>query len=80
MEVEGDVMVVFSFVRMAFVELFSALKIIGKILLFLPLVLFSLLMVPIAFVELFTVDLGVLLILLLSKEDGPKDFLDYLNL
>ena len=69
----------FTFVRMAWEEIFSSLITFGKILMFTFLVIFSILIFPFAFIEFFTIDIMVFLFLLLSKNDSPKDFIDFIK-
>ena len=69
----------FAFVRMAWEELFSSLITFGKILTFPFLAIFSILISPFAFIEFFTIDIMVFLFLLLSKNDSPKDFIDFVK-
>lgn len=69
----------FTFVRMAWDEIFSSLITFGKILMFPFLVIFLILIFPFAFIEFFTIDIMVFLFLLLSKNDSPKDFIDFIK-
>lgn len=69
----------FTFVRTAWKEIFSDLITFGKILMFPFLAIFSILIFPFAFIEFFTIDITVLLFLLLSKNDSPKDFIDFIK-
>lgn len=72
-------MIMFTFVRIAWEEIFSSLITFGKILMFPFLVIFSILIFPFAFIEFFTIDIMVFLFLLLSKNDSPKDFIDFIK-
>ena len=69
----------FAFVRIAWKEIFSDLITLGKVLMFPFLAIFSILTFPVAFIEFFTIDIMVFLFLLLSKNDKPKDFIDFIK-
>lgn len=73
-------MTMISFVKMAWEYIFKDLILVGKILVFIPLVCFSALMIPLAVLELFVVDSIVFFILLFSKELSPKDFMEFFEL
>lgn len=72
-------MLMFSFVAMAWEEIFGCLITFGKILMFPFFVVFSILMLPFAFVEFFFIDTIVFLLLLLTEDGSPKDFVDYIK-
>ena len=71
-------MITFAFVRIAWKELFNSLITFGKILMFPFFAFFSILIFPFAVIEFFAIDIMVFLILLLSKNDSPKDFIDFI--
>ena len=69
----------FAFLRIVWKEIFSDLITLGKVLMFPFLAIFSILIFPVAFIEFFTIDIMVFLFLLLSKNDKPKDFIDFIK-
>ena len=72
-------MIVLSLVKTVWECAFEDLILVGKVLFFIPLVLISILMFPIAVLEFFVIDSTVFFILLLSKSLSPKDFIEFLE-
>ena len=73
-------MLMLSLVKMAWEYCFKDLILVGKILVFIPLDCFSVLMIPLAVLELLVIDSIVFFVLLFSKELSPKDFMEFFEL